>query len=356
MNEMADKNTKILFRQLLNTRQSFKNLGKSKKTNQKTEKSVQCSNNYTIDLIKWYYGDNLFINKHRTPYLIKKLREKFRNLHWPLELPRLIALPLNINWSNINNKNKTAHLANMITFLATNQQRFDKKLIAVEVAKLRTEKSITTQINKTKPYLCKPIINADLTNIYHQLKKSEIIQKTRMKVNTKKSLVLCEDYKIIQLFSNAAVSILNYFSCCDNFSKVKSIVYYFIRLSLATTIMQKHKMSSTYQVFKEYGENLRVKHPWEKRNMINFLTKNEIYNWPKGYRKINRPKTHISLFENINHLLKPIAHLTTVQKDHSTSVISNLITETLAKKYKRSHSCWMCSKSTVYKPLNNIKK
>ena len=52
MNEMADKNTKILFRQLLNTRQSFKNLGKPKKTNQKTEKSVQCSNNYTIDLIK----------------------------------------------------------------------------------------------------------------------------------------------------------------------------------------------------------------------------------------------------------------------------------------------------------------
>jgi Type II intron maturase len=116
-------------------------------------------------------------------------------------------------------------------------------------------------MNKAKPYLCKPIINADLTNIYHQLKKSEIIQKNRMKVNTKKSLVLYEDYKIIQLFSNVATSILNYFSCCDNFSKVKSIVYYFVRLSLATTIMQKHKMSSTYQVFKEYGENIQVKHP-----------------------------------------------------------------------------------------------
>lgn len=109
--------------------------------------------------------------------------------------------------------------------------------------------------------MCKPVINADITHIYHQLKKSEIIQKSRMKVNTKKSLVLFEDYKIIQLFSNVAVSILNYFSCCDNFSKVKSIVYYFIRLSLATTIMQKHKMSSTYQVFKEYGENVQIKHP-----------------------------------------------------------------------------------------------
>jgi hypothetical protein len=109
--------------------------------------------------------------------------------------------------------------------------------------------------------VCKPIINADLTNIYHQLKKSEIIQKNNMKVNTKKSLVLYEDYKIIQLFSNIAASILNYFSCNDNFSKVKSIVYYFVRLSLAATIMQKHKMSSTYQVFKEYGENIQVRHP-----------------------------------------------------------------------------------------------
>jgi hypothetical protein len=36
--------------------------------------------------------------------------------------------------------------------------------------------------------------------------------------------------------------------------------------------MQKHKMSSTYQVFKEYGENIQVRHPWEKNNTINFLT------------------------------------------------------------------------------------
>jgi hypothetical protein len=152
-------------------------------------------------------------------------------------------------------------LANIIGFLAANQQRFDKKLTASKVAKLKIKKVKTANKNKTKTYSCKPIINADLTHIYNQLKKSDIIQKNRMKVNTKKSSVLYEDYKIIQLFSNVAASILNYFSCCDNFSKVKSIVYYFIRLSLATTIMQKHKMSSTYKVFKEYGENIRIKHP-----------------------------------------------------------------------------------------------
>lgn len=344
MNEMADKKTRVLSKQLLSGSEPFKNFKKSGKTIPQTTKPVLLSKNYTIDVIKWYYGDTLFIYKYQTPYLIKKLQEKFRNLIWPLQIPRLIALPLDINWNNINDRNRIAHLASIIVFLATNQQRFDKKLTASKIAKLQIEKAITVPVNNVKPYLCKPTINADLKNIYHQLKRSEIIQKNRMKVNTKKSLMLYEDYKIIQLFSNVATSILNYFSCCDNFSKVKSIVYHFVRLSLATTIMQKHKISSTYQVFKEYGENIRIKHPWEKRHTINFLTKNEIYNWPKGYRKKNKEKTHISLFENINHLLKPILNLTTMKNNQQILIISNFIGATPVKKYRRSHLCWICAK------------
>lgn len=345
MNEMADKNTKILSRQLLGNPQPCRNLEKSWKIAPKTKSSTQCNKNYIIDLIKWYYGNTLFIHKHKTPYLIKKLREKFRDLIWPLRMPRLIALPFDINWDSINDKNKITHLASIIVFLAINQQRFDKKLTASKVAKLKIKKVRTTRIKKTKTYLCKPIINADLKHIYNQLRKSEIIQKNRMKVDTKKSLVLYEDYKIIQLFSNAAASMLNYFSCCDNFSKVKSIVYYFVRLSLATTIMQKHKMSSTYQVFKEYGENVRIKHPWEKKYVVNFLTKNEIYNWPKGYRKKNQSKTYISLFESINHLLKPIENLAAIKHNCSTLVLYNLMDVIPVKRYERSHLCWMCAKT-----------
>lgn len=332
-NEIADKNTKILSRQLLGDPQPCRNLKKP----YKTESSVQCSKNYIVDFIKWHYGDTLSIHKHKTPHLIRKLREKFRHIIWPLKMPRLIALPLNINWNSISDKNKIAHLARIIVFLATNQQRFDKKLTTSRVA-------MAAPINKTKPYLCKPIVNADLRHIYHQLQKNEIIQKNHMKVSTKKSLVLYEDYKIIQLFSNAAASTLNYFSCCDNFSKVKSIVYYFVRLSLATTIMQKHKMSSTYQIFKEYGENVRIKHPWEKKHTINFLTKNEIYNWPKGYRKKNKSKTHISLFKNINHLLKPIVNLIAIINNPPIWIIFNYIRVIPVKIYKRSYLCWTCTK------------
>jgi Type II intron maturase len=145
--------------------------------------------------------------------------------------------------------------------LTANQCRFDKKLLVLKTSKSIAKKAGICRMLTNKQHLCKPVLNADLKNVFHQLKKSEFIHKNSVKVNTKKSLILYEDYKIIRLFSNVAVSILNYFSCCDNFSKIKSIVYCFIRLSLAATLMQKHRMSSTYQVFKEYGENLRVKHP-----------------------------------------------------------------------------------------------
>jgi hypothetical protein len=211
------------------------------------------------------------MSQHKTSCWIKKLREKFPKLVWPLKIPRLIILPLSISLENQRNKNKVKNLANFITFLKSNQFHFDKKLRTKKTSELKNQK------DETLSYFNKPILKADLKNIYNKLKKSEIIQKKNMKIETKKSLLLYEDYKIIRLFSDIATSILNYFSCCDNFSRVKSIVYYFVRLSLATTLMQKHKMSSTYQVFKEHGENLRVNHPNKRNRTVNFLTKNEIH-------------------------------------------------------------------------------
>ena len=52
INEIADKNTKILSRQLMSTQLPFENIENPKKTNSITEESVQCSENYTIDFIK----------------------------------------------------------------------------------------------------------------------------------------------------------------------------------------------------------------------------------------------------------------------------------------------------------------
>jgi hypothetical protein len=52
MNETADKNTKMLSKQLLSDSQPRKSLERSCKSAPKTESSAQCSKNYIIDLIK----------------------------------------------------------------------------------------------------------------------------------------------------------------------------------------------------------------------------------------------------------------------------------------------------------------
>ena len=52
MNEIADKNTKILFKQLLGSPQPRRNFKKSCETTPKAKSSARCSNNYIIDFIK----------------------------------------------------------------------------------------------------------------------------------------------------------------------------------------------------------------------------------------------------------------------------------------------------------------
>ena len=100
-------------------------------------------------------------------------------------------------------------------------------------------------------------------------------KKNKMKINTKKSVLLSEDFEILTLYTTLAKKggggISNYFLCCDNFSKVKSVILYFVRLSLAATIMQKHKFSSTLIRFKLYSESVSLKHPIQNKN-IEFLS------------------------------------------------------------------------------------
>lgn len=104
-----------------------------------------------------------------------------------------------------------------------------------------------------------------------------------MKVETKKTVLSFADHRIIGIFSSIARSILTCYSCCDNFSKVKSIVSYFVRLSLAATLMQKHKMSSTHKVFKTYGEDISVDHPYKEHTTVSFISRHKINIWPKKF-------------------------------------------------------------------------
>ena len=134
-----------------------------------------------------------------------------------------------------------------------------------------------------------------------------------MKIETKKSVLLNADWQIIVLFSSIAKSILIYFSCCDNFSKLKSIISYFIRLSLAATLMQKHKMSSTHKVFKKYGEDINVEHPYKKNKIVTFIPRHEINVWTKRFNKKNINITNISFFDNINKIFRSLNDLVMIK-------------------------------------------
>ena len=172
-------------------------------------------------------------------------------------------------------------------------------------------------------HACRPILNADLKHIYIKLRKNGIIKKNKMKVETKKSVLLNEDYRIILLFSSIAKGILNYFSCCDNFSKVKSIISYFVRLSLAATLMQKHKMSSTHKVFKKYGEDISVAHPYKKNQIVSFITRHKINVWPKGFNKEDISIMNIFLFENINKIFRLLNNSATLKDNCKMSKCNN---------------------------------
>ena len=156
---------------------------------------------------------------------------------------------------------------------------------------------------KKNSFLNKPIVNADIRLIYLKLRKNKIIQWTKMKVDTKKSILLLDDYKIITFFSSLAKNILNYFACCDNFIKVKSIIQYYIRFSLASMIKQKHKISSLNKVFKNYSENINTVHPYKKDYKISFIKKNIMSNWPKNFQIKNHNIINYSPFKNIYDII-----------------------------------------------------
>lgn len=60
------------------------------------------------------------------------------------------------------------------------------------------------------------------------------------------------DHVIISWYASLARGMLTYYSCADNFYKVKSIVNYQIRWSMYHTLAKKHKMSLR-QLFANYG-------------------------------------------------------------------------------------------------------
>ena len=194
--------------------------------------------------------------------LIKNLELFFKKAFF-LSTFFFVKLPLYIKFKSIYDKNKINFLVNTIKYLKMNPKN---KMLS------------KNKFSKINSHFYKLIINADIKLIYLKLRENEIVQQTKMKVDTKKSILVLDDYKIITFFSSLAKNILNYFACCDNFIKVKFIIQYYIRLSLASTLKQKYKISSLDKIFKNYGENINILHPYKKNYKISFIQKNIIYN------------------------------------------------------------------------------
>jgi hypothetical protein len=71
--------------------------------------------------------------------------------------------------------------------------------------------------------------------------------------------ILKESYKtIIAWYTSLARGLLTYYSCADNFYKIKSIVNYQVRWSIYHTLAKKHKMSLR-ELFNNYGQEFEQK-------------------------------------------------------------------------------------------------
>jgi hypothetical protein len=66
------------------------------------------------------------------------------------------------------------------------------------------------------------------------------------------------DETIISWYASLARGFLTYYSCADNFYKVKSIINYQIRWSMYHTLAKKHKMSLR-KLFSIYGQEFEHK-------------------------------------------------------------------------------------------------
>jgi hypothetical protein len=127
---------------------------------------------------------------------------------------------------------------------------------------------------------CRPIIVIDHDTIYNKLKFANIIN-SKNNPACKLNIITVSDYNIITYFNSVARSLLSYFRCADDFSRIKSIVNWFIRYSAVATIKHKHKLASRKTVFDKYGINLTFTNP--KGNTVSLVSQREVMALKKEY-------------------------------------------------------------------------
>jgi len=127
-------------------------------------------------------------------------------------------------------------------------------------------------------------IEAPIDEIYAFLHSRGFITPKQKRPTPNDSVLGQEDYRIVTWYRRVSIGLLNYYSCCDNFLKVKAIVNYQLRWSAIHTLSKKHK-SSSRQVIQKYGKNLVVTR--DGKTVASFLSVEEIKKHPKGFLEID---------------------------------------------------------------------
>jgi hypothetical protein len=116
-------------------------------------------------------------------------------------------------------------------------------------------------------------ILAPLVDIKIKLREKGVISKLN-KPKAVSDLIKWSDYKIVNWYRAVGRGLLSYYSCCQNFHKVKSYVDYMVRWSAIHTLAGKHK-SSCKIIIDKYSKDLVFK---DKDGLIiaSFLSSQEI--------------------------------------------------------------------------------
>ena len=126
-----------------------------------------------------------------------------------------------------------------------------------------------------------PRINAPLFEIRAKLRESGIISNSN-KPRAIGRLISVPDVKIISWYKAVGRGLLNYYSCCQNFYKVKDYVDYMVRWSAIHTLAGKHK-SSCKKIIAKYTKDLIIKDN-EGLTLTSFVSSHEIKTMKRQFR------------------------------------------------------------------------
>lgn len=90
-----------------------------------------------------------------------------------------------------------------------------------------------------------------------------------------------EDTRIIEVFKQKAVGLLNYYKPAFNFQEVKKLINYHLRWSLIHTLAAKYS-TKVYKIMLKYGKTPKVILVGNcgKKKLVEFITSNEINSRP----------------------------------------------------------------------------